>query len=264
MKYQDQISKYPRTHHIQGSRLQAGDEDLQDISFSTIAGCNLVVEEKVDGANCGVSFSDNGELLLQSRGHYLTGGYRERHFNLFKQWANAHASSMYEVLGTRYVMYGEWLYAKHTIFYNALPHYFMEFDILDRETGEFLDTPTRQNMLRHLPVVSVRVLHEGILQNLDQLKGFVGDSAFIDPGHLGEMQSYCEANKLNPDRALKETDSSNQMEGLYIKHEENGVVKGRYKWVRWSFLSAVFAAEGHWLNRPIIPNRLQEGVELFG
>ena len=81
------IIKYPRTPHIEGSRLQKGDEDLSQIPFNVIKDKYIVIEEKVDGANTGISFK-NGELLLQSRGHFLTGGYRERHYNLFKQWAN--------------------------------------------------------------------------------------------------------------------------------------------------------------------------------
>src|SRR5205807_2014548 len=32
-------------------------------------------------------------------------------------------------LTDRYILYGEWLYAKHTVFYTDLPHYFLEFDI---------------------------------------------------------------------------------------------------------------------------------------
>jgi len=43
------------------------------------------------------------------------------------------------------------------------------------------------------------------------------------------------------------------MEGLYVKVEEEGVVRGRYKYVRASFLQAVFASESHWMDRPIIP-----------
>ena len=43
-------------------------------------------------------------------------------------------------------MFGEWMYAKHTVFYDALPHYFMEFDIYDREKKEFLDTKRRREM----------------------------------------------------------------------------------------------------------------------
>jgi hypothetical protein len=37
-------------------------------------------------------------------------------------------------------MYGEWVYAKHTVFYDKLPHYFLEFDILETKTGAFLST----------------------------------------------------------------------------------------------------------------------------
>jgi hypothetical protein len=51
-----QIYKYPRTHHLEGSRLQPGDEDLNSIPFSTIREQYLVVEEKVDGANAAISF----------------------------------------------------------------------------------------------------------------------------------------------------------------------------------------------------------------
>jgi len=63
---------------------------------------------------------------------------RERQFALFKTWATRRQQKLWESLADRYVLYGEWLYAKHTIFYEALPHYFFEVDLLDAETGEFL------------------------------------------------------------------------------------------------------------------------------
>ena len=53
------------------------------------------------------------------------------------------------------------------------------------------------------------------------------------------------------------------MEGLYIKVEEDGVVKGRYKYVRTSFLTSVIQSESHWLARPIVPNQLADGVDIF-
>jgi ATP-dependent RNA circularization protein (DNA/RNA ligase family) len=136
--------KYPRTPHIEGSRLQPGDEDLDSVPFSVIASQYVAVEEKVDGANAAISFSPDGQMLLQSRGHYLTGGEREKHFNLFKQWAYSHAGTFWEVLGDRYILYGEWLYAKHTVFYDSLPHYFLEFDVLDVEQQQFLSTQRRK------------------------------------------------------------------------------------------------------------------------
>ncbi len=54
------------------------------------------------------------------------------------------------------------------------------------------------------------------------------------------------------------------MKGLYIKVEKNGVVEERYKYVRVEFLGAVRRARGHWFNRPIIPNRLAPGANMFG
>ena len=87
-----EILKYPRTPHLRGSRLQAGDS-ADDVPYAALAGRHIVVEEKLDGANSALSFSNDGALLLQSRGHYLQieqlGG-RERQFNAFKQCARAH------------------------------------------------------------------------------------------------------------------------------------------------------------------------------
>jgi hypothetical protein len=45
------------------------------------------------------------------------------------------------------VLYGEWLYAKHTIFYDRLPQYFLEFDVLDLESDAFLSTARRRELL---------------------------------------------------------------------------------------------------------------------
>lgn len=259
----NQIIKYPRTHHIAGSRLQPGDEDLNAIPFEKLEGRFLVVEEKVDGANCGISFSDDGQLRLQSRGHYLTGGGREKHFSLFKRWATTHTAILHDLLGGRFIMYGEWLFAKHTIFYDQLPHYFQEFDIYDKENQEFLSTERRRTMLNDLPVVSVRVLHSGTIDHRDDLMHLLGKSAFIGNQHREKLKQHAIDNGLELGRVLRETDRSNLMEGLYIKVEEDGVVKERYKFVRYDFLAAVFAAQGHWLNRPILPNLLADGVDIY-
>lgn len=259
----DKIYKYPRTQHLEGSRYQTGDEDLESIPFYEIAESHIVVEEKLDGANSAISFSDNGQLFLQSRGHFLLGGHSERHFNLLKQWANCHTSALWKVLGTQYVLYGEWLYAKHTVFYDLLPHYFIEFDILDKKQMQFLSTGLRQNMLKDLPVVSAPVLFTGKLKNQKQLHKLLEKSNFISQNHLDKLQTICQEKNLSIERAIKETDQSTDMEGLYIKIEEKGLVKARYKYVRASFLSAVENSESHWQSRPIIPNLLKDGVDLF-
>jgi len=263
MMIEEPLYKYPRTPHLEGSRLQPGDEDLDAVPFAALAGRWLVVEEKMDGANAALSFSESGQLRLQSRGHYLTGGARERHFNLFKQWAAVHSPRLWPIVGSRYVVYGEWLYAHHTLFYNHLPHYFLEFDILDKETGDFLSTPRRREMLAGLPLAPVKVLHAGLLDSLESLASLVGPSAFIAPGHLEQLREVCATLNLDAGRAVAETDPSNIMEGLYIKVEEDGIVQARYKYVRPSFLTAVSQSGSHWLSRPIIPNQLAGGVDIF-
>ncbi len=251
-----EILKYPRTPHLEGSRLQPGDEDLSQVSFVDVRGKHLVLEEKVDGANCAISFDTDGSLLLQSRGHYLTGGAREVHFNLFKQWATVHTDAFYRVLGKRYIMYGEWLYAKHSMFYDALPAYFMEFDIFDREKGVFLDTPSRRVLTDEMPISPVLVLDEGRYNSIEEITRFIGRSHFVTDNHLGNLVKYCEENGLNVAERLGETDNTDVMEGLYIKVEEHGEVVGRLKYVRAGFAQAAKTSPHHWLHKAIIPNQL--------
>jgi hypothetical protein len=250
------LRKYPRTPHLEGSRLQPGDEDLDQVPFRAIAGRHLVVEEKLDGANAGISFDSAGMLKLQSRGHFLAGGPRERQFAPLKAWAATHQGVLWERLGTRYVLYGEWLYAKHTVFYDALPHHFCEFDLLDRETGYFLSTPERRLVLAGTQVVSVPVLHEGPLRSVKDLTALIGPSTCRTPGWRDVLVEAARATGQDPEVVVAETDSDDDMEGLYIKVEEDGRTVERYKWVRPTFVTAVLDSGSHWQDRPILPNRV--------
>lgn len=261
---EDVIIKYPRTPHIQGSRLQPGDEDLRQRPFSDIVGKHVVLEEKIDGANSAISFTCDGELRLQSRGHFLTGGYRERHYDLLKQWAAVQQSKLYDVLGSRYIMYGEWMYAKHSIYYDALPHYFMEFDVLDRENGKFLDTSSRHELLKEIPICHVPVLASGAFTSMEDILKYLGDSNYITDAYIEHLREDAERLGLDADRVCRETDASRLMEGIYIKVEENGEVVDRMKYVRASFLQTEETPQSNWLDRPIVPNRITKTIdELF-
>jgi hypothetical protein len=257
------LRKYPRTPHLRGSRRLPGD-DVDDVPFAVVAGRHLVVEEKLDGANAAISFAPDGSLLLQSRGHFLTGGPRERHFDLLKQWAAAHAAALCRALGDRYVLYGEWLYAKHTIYYAELPHYFLEFDLYDTEASAFLDTQRRREILAPAPfLASVPVLHEGIAPTVSSIPDRIGPSPLIGSDALTHLREQCREQGLDAERVLQETDRSGLMEGLYIKVEEGGIVTARCKYVRPGFRTAILDSQSHWCNRPLIPNRLQPEAKLF-
>ncbi len=259
-----QILKYPRTAHIEGSRLQAGDEGQDHVLLTTLAGQHAVFEEKLDGANAAISFTASGGMLLQSRGHYLTGGGRERQFAPFKQWAQAHEGRLLERLEDRYVLYGEWLYAKHSVSYDQLPHYFCEFDIFDRQEHVFLSTARRQWLLKDSPVVSVPVLHTGPMPAKPKaLQTMVRHSLAKGIGWRTAFETVVLRQALDPALCWRQTDKSDLAEGLYIKIEDAHQVLGRYKWVRPDFVQTILDSGSHHSTRPIVPNGLAVGVDLY-
>jgi hypothetical protein len=257
------ILKYPRTRHVQGSRLQPGDEDLEQVPLRELWGKHLVVEEKQDGANSGISFDAAGKLHLQSRGHFLQGGPREAQFTLFKQWAATYADLLNIALEDRYVAYGEWLYKKHTVYYDALSHYWAEFDVYDKSRERFLDTPGRSALLAGLPYQPVAVLWEGTWTREFRFEDFVGPSRFKTPDWRAVLRQQVDELGYDWDLVRRHTDATDLMEGLYVKWEDDGVVKDRYKFVRHDFVSLIVSNDEHHDNLPPVPNKLAAGVDLF-
>jgi len=267
-----ELQKYPSTRHLQGSQLQPGDAGFNKPSkrgdprapYSALAGQTIVVEEKLDGANSGVSFSAGGELLLQSRGHYLAGGGRERQFSIFKRWAAAHENALLERLGDRYVMYGEWMGKKHSVFYNRLPHLFCEFDILDRRSGRFLSTEARAALLGDAPVLPVPVLYCGPApRRIDDLLAMVRPSLAKTAHWKRDFEATVAREGLDLAMCWQQADKSDLAEGLYIKVEQDGCVIARYKWVRSDFVQAILDSGMHHSRQPYVPNLLAEGVDLY-
>ena len=256
------LLKYPRTRHLEGSRLQIGDK-ADDKPLAELKGSPLVVEEKLDGANSGISFNSSGALQLQSRGHYLQGGGRERHFALLKTWAATHAHRLLPVLQDRYVMYGEWLYAKHTVFYDALSHYFFEFDVYDRQTANFLSTSARRTLLEGLPIMPVPVLKTAEIQSQKELLSLVQPSLYKSPDWRVALVETAQANSLDAEEVSQKTEDSDLAEGLYLKQESGDRVLDRFKFVRGDFLQAILDSDDHWHSRPILPNQLKSGVDIF-
>lgn len=258
------LLRYPRTLHLQGSRLQPGDSADDQMPLSALAGRHVVIEEKLDGANAGISFSEGGDLLLQSRGHYLAGGHGERQFNLFKVWAAAHESRLLGLLQDEYVLYGEWLYAKHSVWYDRLPHYFAEFDIYERRSGRFLSTPRRHAMLAGTPVLPVPVLYAGPMPTQPKmLWKLVTQSLAKSMQWRSAFDAAVQREGLPLELTWKQTDKADQSEGLYLKVEDEEHVLARYKLVRHSFTQTILDADSHHAKRPILPNQLDQGVDLY-
>ena len=258
------LLKYPRTAHLEGSRLQAGDTDDGQTRLSALLGLDVVIEEKLDGANAAVSFTSAGELLLQSRGHYLAGGAGERQFNLFKHWAAAHEAALLERLEDRYVMYGEWCFAKHSCWYDRLPAFFLEFDLYDRQAQSFLSTPARHALLEGSPVLSVPVLYDGEMpRHAKALRSLVQPSLARSAGWKVAFEQAVTQEGQPLDLVRQQTDLSDLAEGLYLKTESHGQVTGRYKWVRPDFVQTILDSGSHHSRRPVLPNQLAPGADLY-
>lgn len=261
------IRKYPRTPHLAGSALQPGDDGSDRVKVRALRAmfpdAELITEEKLDGANCGLSFGDELDLMVQSRGHVLSGGAREAQFGPLKAWSTYIQAELLELLEDRYVMYGECMFARHTLFYDRLPHLFLEFDIYDKKEDMFLSTPARRDLLSGSRVLSVPVLSEVWPASDRELRGMIRPSLYRSEGWRDALAEAAERAGVDPERALRETGTSDLAEGLYLKVERDGATIARYKLVRDGFVQTILESGTHWHDRPIIRNGLATGVDIM-
>lgn len=238
------FTKYPRTPHLFGSKGTDDDKHLDKTeSRAFIADKSLIVEEKIDGTNVGLHFSDSGKLVLQCRGHLITEGMHPQ-YDLFKQWAAVKRHVLERQLQNRFLLFGEWVYARHSIHYRKLTHYFFEFDIYDKQAEAFLDLEHRLSLIAGMGIQTVPVIHTGTVSR-DDLDDLIGPSRF---------DSFFE----NPFTSR----SDNLMEGLYLRTEADGIVTGRAKFVRPEFVEKIKQST-HWQHQPIQPNLLADDVDIW-
>ncbi len=240
----DDFVKYPRTPHLFGSIGTVDDRHLgESESLDFVSDDSLIVEEKIDGTNVGIHFNAAGAMLLQCRGHLITEGMHPQ-YDLFKQWAAAKRMTFESTLEDRYILFGEWVYARHTIHYRALPHYFFEFDIYDKSERLFLRLEDRRLLLEGTGIHTVPVLHQGALQK-NELVDLIVESEF-------------DSEFENPLDGCND----NRMEGLYLRTESDREVSGRAKFVRPEFVEKIKQSD-HWQHQPLVPNLLFDGADIW-
>lgn len=240
----DEFIKYPRTPHLYGSRGTADDKHLSEAaSLRFLADPSLIVEEKIDGTNVGIHFTSSGELVLQCRGHLITEGMHPQ-YDLFKQWAAVKRYVLEDRLLDRFILFGEWAYARHSVHYQQLPHYFFEFDIYDKAEQAFLSLERRLTLLEGLGIQTVPVLHAGALDKT-ALAALISASRF-------------DSRFDNP--LTHRVD--NLMEGLYLRTEAAGAVTARGKFVRPEFVEKIKQST-HWQQQTLMPNLLRPGADIW-
>jgi hypothetical protein len=134
------LPEYPKTPHLPfRPNVQAGDvvATEKDV-FGFLDSPALLVEEKVDGANCGAILVDN-EFIVRNREHILQKGYIKKNtpakiqFRSLWNWLYGHKDcfeKLNKVYGAPVAVYGEWLWALHGIVYDSLPSHFIALEIL--------------------------------------------------------------------------------------------------------------------------------------
>lgn len=248
------MMKLPRTQHIELS----GKPGAETVSFENhLYQKYLVIEEKLDGTGVSIEFDQNLDLQILHRGTSKAVGSE---YNLLYRWAEVFKEELHTVLSTRYIMFGEWLYNKHTIFYDILPCYYFESDIYDTENDIWLSTKARYDLLKdyRFMIASVPIYSEGKYSTIYQILSLYGPSLYRSPKCKEILQNQCIQYNYDYGQALEETvfcmDCS---EGLYIKEEDDLEVINRYKYVPASFINTI-EHSGHIAFRPLLPNKLKE------
>lgn len=232
------LLKFPRTPHL--LNLGAATEDDQVFSDFDIRG-PLTVEEKIDGANLGISLDVDGQLRVQNRSHWISAADHMQ-FKPLATWLDTHRDALVRLLsqdGTfleRYILYGEWMAAKHSIHYTQLPDRFIAFDLYDRVTHRFVSSTVLDSALCGSAIKKVPVLlqlGEGQRLTRDQILRMIeGPSAYADS-------------------------AGTRREGVYVRFEDRTrtYTTNRGKVVRGDFI----AGNEHWSRGQMVWNRVVSG-----
>ncbi|MGN1193139.1 MAG: RNA ligase family protein [Dorea sp.] len=198
--------KFPSTPYIETDiNITRSDKILSKNEVEDILSKPVTIEEKIDGANLGISFNHNGELRIQNRGSYLLSPL-EGQWKPLNNWLHCHEETMFDMLVDNYILFGEWCYAKHSVYYDELPDWFIGFDIFDKKNNRFLSVQQRNHMLDKMKVTVVPQLGYGIYDVYEL-------SQFFQKSKYGS--EYCE--------------------GIYIRQDEDIYLKYRAKMVRKEF-----------------------------
>jgi len=222
--------RYPHTPHI--AWLADGeprdDKVLSQAEAQALLADEVVLEEKLDGANLGFSLGADGVLRAQNRGQYLAVPHAGQ-FARLPAWLAQNGDDVAAVLTPDLMLFGEWCAARHSLDYSALPDWLMVFDVYDRKVGKFWSTPRRNAFASAIGLATVPELNRAKL-TLAQLKSI-----------LTTQSSRYRAGPI---------------EGVVIRSESADWSEGRAKLVRPDFTQAIGE---HWRKRGIEWNRLAAG-----
>jgi hypothetical protein len=202
------------------------DKVLSEAERDAFLSGEIVVEEKVDGANVGFSVVTDGRLRAQNRGAYIGPPGVHPQFGPLWGWIANHEAMLVEALGPNLMLFGEWCFAVHSVRYDLLPDWFLGFDVYDRSVNRFWSVERRDSLLGELGISAVPAVTRGRL----------------------DLEALCEL--------LRGTGSqvgTGPAEGFYLRRQKGEWLIDRAKLVRSEFVQGI---DEHWSRRPLAKNRL--------
>ncbi len=219
--------RFPHTPHLAwlGEGSPRDDKVLSPNEVTGLLAGDVVVEEKLDGANVGLSLAPDGSLRAQNRGQYLA----EPHAGQFARlpaWLAQHGDALRSALIPNLILFGEWCAARHSLDYATLPDWFLLFDVYDRSADGFWSSARRNALARSAGLVTVpQVLHGKV--TVPTLKKLVADT----------VSRY----------------RAGALEGVVIRREATDWCEARAKLVRPNFTQTI---DTHWRKRALEWNRI--------
>lgn len=227
------LPEYPRTLHLPHKPNASTDDYVaspEDAKVIFEQSC--VVQEKIDGANCGMALVD-GNAVIRNREFILCKGYKKdtpakKQFASVFTWFYDNRDKFEKLAETHPTVsvFGEWMVAQHGIFYDKLPSWFVTYDLYDYERHLFVDPKEAQVALSSAGFATVPLLLDGAISSYDQL------------------EALC--NQPSP------FTTTAAREGVYVKVRTD---KGfnRFKMVRQGFIRGE-----HWSQDKLNKNRLEK------
>lgn len=120
----------------------------------------LVVEEKLDGSQMAIGWK-NGSPYIQGRRSHISQFESRAEYNGVLEWVEEQGETLELLKG--YLVFGEWLKVQHHVRYDALPDWFIAFDVWDAKVKHFLSLKKKHELLDKVGLCSIPVLHEGKL-----------------------------------------------------------------------------------------------------
>jgi ATP-dependent RNA circularization protein (DNA/RNA ligase family) len=219
--------RFPHTPHLVwlGDKAPRDDKVLAPAGVDELLARQVVVEEKLDGANLGLSIGPDDRLRAQNRGAYLHLPYAGQ-FARLSEWLGRNEQCVSEALKPGLIVFGEWVAARHSLDYTNLPDWWLVFDVYDRRAQRFWSVQRRNRWARASGLQCVPCLFEGSA-TLESLKGIL----------VSQRSKYRDG----------------PMEGLVVRADETDWSVARAKLVRPDFAQAI---ADHWRSRPLRWNRL--------